>query len=156
MSVTIDAERVLRDLYGLRKIGAFKTGVHRPTLSADDMVARRWLVDELRAIGHTAEIDGIANVVGLSPAPGRKLLAGSHIESQNEAGWLDGALGVVYALEAARIIAGTAGFEDVGVDVIAFADEEGHFGSFLGSYSFVGELDEATIDNASDRTRGTP
>lgn len=156
MSVTIDAERVLRDLYGLRKIGAFKSGVHRPTLSADDMVTRRWLVDELRAIGHTAEIDGIANVVGQSPAPGRKLLAGSHIESQNEAGWLDGALGVVYALEAARVIAGTAGYKDFGVDVIAFADEEGHFGSFFGSYSFVGELDEATIDGASDRTRGTP
>ena len=43
MAVEIDAERVLRDLYGLRKIGAFKTGVHRPTLSADDMTTRRWL-----------------------------------------------------------------------------------------------------------------
>ena len=48
MAVEIDAERVLRDLYGLRKIGAFKTGVHRPTLSADDMTTRRWLADELR------------------------------------------------------------------------------------------------------------
>ena len=155
MAIEIDAERVLRDLYGLRKIGAFKTGVHRPTLSADDMTTRHWLADELRAIGHEACIDGIANVVGYSPAPGRKLLAGSHIESQNEAGWLDGALGVVYALEAARVIAATAGYEDVGVDVIAFADEEGHFGNFFGSYSFVGELEEATIDAASDRTRGT-
>ena len=155
-SVAADGERVLRDLYALRKIGAFKTGVHRPTLSADDMVTRRWLADELRAIGHEAHIDGIANVVGYSPAPGAKLLAGSHIESQNEAGWLDGALGVIYALEAARVIASTAGYEDVGVDVVAFADEEGHFGNFFGSYSFVGELEEATIDAAHDRTRGTP
>ena len=31
-----------------------------------------------------------------------KLLAGSHLESQNYAGWLDGPLGVIYALEAAR------------------------------------------------------
>ena len=156
MAVEIDAERVLRDLYDLRKVGAYKTGVHRPTLSADDMITRRWLADELRAIGHRAEIDGIANVIGFSPAPGRKLLAGSHIESQNEAGWLDGALGVVFALEAARVIAATPGYEDVGVDVVAFADEEGHFGNFFGSYSFVGELDEATIDSALDRTRGTP
>lgn len=156
MAVEISGERVLRDLYGLRKIGAFKTGVHRPTLSADDMVTRHWLVDELRAIGHDADIDGIANVIGLSPSPGPKILAGSHLESQNEAGWLDGALGVVYALEAARVIASTPGYEDVGVDVIAFADEEGHFGSFFGSYSFVGELTEATIDDARDRTRGTP
>ena len=156
MAVEIDAERVLRDLYGLRQIGEFKTGVHRPTLSADDMITRHWLADELRAIGHAAEIDGIANVIGYSPATGRKLLAGSHIESQNEAGWLDGALGVIYALEAARVIAATPGYEDVGVDVIAFADEEGHFGNFFGSYSFVGELEEATIDSARDRTRGTP
>ncbi len=155
-TVQIDPERVLRDLYGLRKIGQFKTGVHRPTLSADDMVTRHWLAEELRAIGHRAEIDGIANVIGYSPAPGAKLLAGSHIESQNESGWLDGALGVVYALEAARVIAATPGYEDVGVDVAAFADEEGHFGNFFGSYSFVGELDEAQIDAARDRTRGTP
>ncbi|MBU2533804.1 MAG: Zn-dependent hydrolase [Alphaproteobacteria bacterium] len=155
MSVKINTERVLRDLYGLRRLGAYKTGVHRPTLSADDMVSRRWLADELSAIGHDARIDGIANVVGMSKAPGRKILAGSHIESQNEAGWLDGALGVVYALEAARVIASTPGYEDVGVDVIAFADEEGHFGNFFGSYSFVGELEEATIDAARDRTRGT-
>ncbi|MGI9422662.1 MAG: hydantoinase/carbamoylase family amidase [Hyphomicrobiaceae bacterium] len=156
MAVEISGERVLRDLNSLRTIGAFRTGVHRPTLSAEDMVTRHWLANELSAIGHTVEIDGIANVVGLTPASGPKLLAGSHLESQNEAGWLDGALGVVYALEAARVIASTPGYQDVGVDVIAFADEEGHFGSFFGSYSFVGELTEAMIDNARDRTRGTP
>lgn len=156
MALDINADRVLRDLYHLRKIGSFKTGVHRPTLSDDDMITRNWLTDELRSIGHRAEIDGIANVIGYSPAPGRRLLAGSHIESQNEAGWLDGALGVVFALEAARVIAETPGYADVGIDVIAFADEEGHFGNFFGSYSFVGELEEASIDAAFDRTRGTP
>ena len=118
------------------------------------MIARNWLVDELRAIGHQADIDGIANVVGISPGNGRKLLAGSHLESQNEAGWLDGALGVVYALEAARVIAAAGPEDGAGIDVIAFADEEAHFGSFLGSYSFVGELDEDQIDAAVDRTRG--
>jgi len=30
-----------------------------------------------------------------------KLLAGSHLESQNFAGWLDGPFGIVYALEVA-------------------------------------------------------
>ena len=96
------------------------------------MTTRHWLADKLRAISHDAHIDGIANVIGYSPAPGRILLAGSDIESRNEAGWLDGALGVVYALEAARIIAATPGYEDVGVDVIIFANEEGHFGNFFG------------------------
>ncbi|MGI9525384.1 MAG: hydantoinase/carbamoylase family amidase [Hyphomicrobiaceae bacterium] len=153
--VKINGDRVLADLYHLREFGAFKTGVHRPTLSEDDMLARRWLVEQLTDIGYDARIDGIANVIGYCPAVDAKLLAGSHLESQNEAGWLDGALGVVYALEAARAISVAPGYEDVGVDVIAFADEEAHFGSFLGSYSFVGELDDATIDAASDRTHGT-
>lgn len=149
-----DTQRVLRDLHTLRGIGTFRTGVHRPTYSAEDMQTRQWLIDQLQTLGHTAHIDGIGNVFGLSPAKGRIMLGGSHLETQNEAGWLDGALGVVYALEAARaaVEAGVAG----GVDVVAFADEEGHFGSFIGSRSAFGELAEETIDKAADRTRGTP
>ena len=145
-------ERALKDLYELREIGAYKTGVHRPTLSPDDMEARQWLVDRLQAIGHNAAIDGIANVLGKAPGPGPHVLGGSHIESQNHAGWLDGALGVVYALEAARAVA-EAGDVQGGVDVIAFADEEGHFsGPLLGSKSFVGELTEEEMDAAVDRS----
>ena len=151
-----NAERVLKDLYALREIGRYKTGVHRPTLSPEDLQTRHWLADQLRAIGHTAEIDGIANVVGRAPGAGPKLLTGSHLESQNHAGWLDGALGVVYALEAARAVAEDPALTaaGAGVDVVAFADEEGHFGHFFGSYSFVGELDEAVIDSAQSRTDG--
>jgi beta-ureidopropionase / N-carbamoyl-L-amino-acid hydrolase len=154
--VTINPERLLSDLYELRQIGAYKTGVHRPTLSHDDMVSRRWLAAKLEAIGHEATIDGIANVFGRTPAPGKKLLAGSHIETQNYSGWLDGAMGVIFALEAARAVQETPALAGTGIDVIAFADEEGHFGNFFGSYSFVGELSEQTIDEAKDRTNGTP
>lgn len=156
IDVSIVPERVLGDLYELRKMGTYKTGVHRPTLSPEDVKSRHWLAKKLEAIGHTATIDGIANVFGRSPAPGRVLLAGSHIESQNHAGWLDGALGVIYALEAARVVAETPALKDHGIDVIAFADEEGHFGNFFGSYSFVDELPEAKIEASVDRTTGRP
>jgi N-carbamoyl-L-amino-acid hydrolase len=143
-----NTQRVLDDLYHLRSIGAYKTGVHRPTLSVDDMIARHWLADQLQAIGHEATIDGIANVYGRAPSPGPIVLAGSHIETQNHAGWLDGALGVVYALEAARV-AKESGING-GVDVIAFADEESHFSgaSFLGSESFAGDVSEAIMDES--------
>ena len=147
-----NTQRVLNDLYHLRSIGTYKTGVHRPTLSADDMVARKWLADQLHAIGHKTVIDGIANVYGRAPSDGPIVLAGSHIESQNHAGWLDGALGVVYALEAARVAkeTGISG----GVDVIAFADEEGHFSgaSFLGSESFVDDVSEEVMDGSVCRS----
>ncbi len=141
--MTPDTDRFLADLHELRQIGAYKTGVHRPTFSPQDMESRRWLVAKLEAAGLRAEIDGIGNVFGRHPGNGPTLLAGSHIESQNHAGWLDGALGVVSALELAR-----AGLP---VDVIAFADEEGHYGSFIGSRSFTGLLEDAEIDGLSSR-----
>jgi N-carbamoyl-L-amino-acid hydrolase len=145
----VDTDAFLRDLYELRGIGTFKTGVHRPTFSPQDMEARRWLVAKLAARGLDAAIDGIGNVYGRHRGDGPHLLVGSHIESQNEAGWLDGALGVVAGLALAR-----AGLP---VDVCAFADEEGHFSIGLpGSRSLIGDLTEEAIDRARNRTDGTP
>ena len=97
-----DGARVLADLHALRAIGAYKTGVHKPTFSEPHLASLAWLVQRLPEAGLTGEIDGIGNILGTSTKPGPKLLAGSHLESQNHAGWLDGPLGVVYALEAAR------------------------------------------------------
>lgn len=153
--VEIRGERVLADLRSLRAQAPFKSGVHRPTLSPAHTASLEWLIGELRAIGHDAALDGIGNVISNSGADGRRLLAGSHLESQNQAGWLDGPLGVVYALEAARGIAADPARRGQGIDVIACCDEEGHFGSFLGSRSACGELSEAEIDAARDRTSGT-
>jgi beta-ureidopropionase / N-carbamoyl-L-amino-acid hydrolase len=150
----INPERLLGDLYALRRIGTYETGVHRPTLSPDDVISRQWLVERMTEAGLDAQVDGIANVFGRSRAHGRIVLAGSHIESQNQAGWLDGALGVIFAIEAARALREDGATRDVGVDVIAFCDEEGHFGSYLGSRSFIGDVSEAEIDKARDRTRG--
>jgi len=145
----IDAERFLRDLHDLRGIGTYRTGVHRPTYSPQDMEARRWLMERMAECGLEPSIDGIGNVYGRHGGPGPHLLVGSHIESQNHAGWLDGALGVVAGVALAR-----AGLP---VDVCAFADEEGHFeGGFLGSRSIIGELPEEEIDRSRNRTDGTP
>src|ERR1700754_5017049 len=99
-----DGARVLADLNALRAIGAYKTGVHRPTFSEAHMRSLEWLAARLPEAGLTATVDGIGNVLGISAKTGPKLLAGSHLESQNFAGWLDGPLGVVYALEAARVL----------------------------------------------------
>ena len=86
----IDGDRLLRDLYAAREIGKYKTGVHRPTFSPQDVEARHWLAARLTEAGLDASIDGIGNVYGRDPTPGRKLLTGSHMETQNHAGWLDG------------------------------------------------------------------
>ena len=148
-----DGTRVLADLTTLRGFGAYKSGVHKPTFSEPHMRSLEWLAQRLPEAGLAAEIDGIGNVLGSSPKSGPKLLAGSHLESQNYAGWLDGPLGVVYALEAARVLNPAPGVNGA-VEVAAWCDEEGHFGSFLGSRSFVGSLTEADIDAARDRSSG--
>jgi len=148
-----DGARVLADLNALRAIGAYKTGVHKPTFSEPHMRSLQWLAARLPEAHLTATIDGIGNVFGTSTKSGPKLLAGSHLESQNYAGWLDGPLGVVYALEAARVLNSDPDVKGA-VEVAAWCDEEGHFGSFLGSRSYVGSVTEADIDAARDRTSG--
>jgi N-carbamoyl-L-amino-acid hydrolase len=47
----INAERLLADLHALRDIGRYKTGVHRPTFSPDDIRSRHWLADRLTEAG---------------------------------------------------------------------------------------------------------
>jgi len=145
-----DGARVLADLNTLRGFGTYKTGVHKPTFSEPHMRSLTWLAEQLPDAQLAATIDGIGNVLGTSAKPGPKLLAGSHLESQNYAGWLDGPLGVIYALEAARVLNASSSI-DGAVEVAAWCDEEGHFGSFLGSRSYVGAVTEAEIDAAHDR-----
>lgn len=145
----LDIDRYLQDLDTLRQIGRFNgTGVHRPTFSPQDMESRRWLVREMQQVGLDASIDGIGNVLGRHRGPGPHVLSGSHLETQNHAGWLDGVLGVVAALALAR-----AGLP---VDVCAYADEEGHWGDFIGSRSLIGELTDADIDKAKNRHTAGP
>src|SRR3954467_7617563 len=131
-----DSARVLADLNALRAIGAYKSGVHKPTFSDAHLLSLRWLAERLPEAQLTATIDGIGNVFGASAKAGPKLLAGSHLESQNHAGWLDGPLGVVYALEAARVLNADPSLKGA-VEIAAWCDEEGHFGHFLGSRSYV-------------------
>ena len=144
-----DGARVLADLHALRAIGAYKTGVHKPTFSEPHLASLAWLVQRLPEAGLTGEIDGIGNVLGTSTKSGPKLLAGSHLESQNHAGWLDGPLGVVYALEAARVINPDPGVKGA-LEVAAWCDEEGHFGISRQPILCRG-VTETEIDAARDR-----
>ena len=105
--------------------------------------------------GLSPVIDGIGNVIGRSPVDAPRLLIGSHSESQNHAGWLDGALGVVYGLEVARAVHDDPDCAGLAVDVVSFADEEGHYGAFIGSRSLCGLLDDAEIDRLANRFDGT-
>jgi N-carbamoyl-L-amino-acid hydrolase len=147
----VNADRLLADLDALRAIGALGTGVVRPAFSAKDMEARRWLARKFEDAGLQAMIDGVGNVLGRSRRPGKALLVGSHSDTQPTGGWLDGALGVIYALEVVRALADDPATAGLAVDAISFQDEESRFVGCLGSRSFVGALPPALEAGAVDR-----
>ncbi|WP_123149731.1 hydantoinase/carbamoylase family amidase [Mesorhizobium delmotii] len=152
----INAGRLLSELRRFAQFGAYRTGVHRPTYSKEDMDSRHWLAQQYEAVGLQAHIDGVGNVFGMPPSERRSLLIGSHAESENHAGWLDGALGVMYGLEIARTFAETPDCAGLAVAPVAWADEEGHYVSMLGSRSFISDIDEAEIDQAVNVHHGLP
>ncbi|MEM9204069.1 MAG: hydantoinase/carbamoylase family amidase [Actinomycetota bacterium] len=140
---TIDGGRLLASLHELRTFGATGNGVVRPTFSDVDMASRRWLAEQMADAGLDAHIDGVGNVIGRSPNPGPAVVLGSHSDTQPEGGWLDGAMGVMYAIEVARALLAEPATAHLAVDVAAWADEEGTYGTCLGSRSFVGDLTDA-------------
>src|SRR4051812_44355480 len=146
-----DGARVVADLKRLADFGRYKSGVHRPTYSPDDVASRQWLAEKFAEAGLDPVIDGIGNVIGRNPHASRRLLVGSHSETQPHGGWLDGALGVIYALELARAFAADPALAGLGIEPIAWADEEGHFGNMLGSRSFTDTLPESEIESGRSR-----
>jgi len=144
----INSTRLLHNLRQLRSFGQSGNGVVRRCLSTVDMESRHWLVELMREAGLDARIDGIANVIGRSASPGKALLLGSHSDTQPTGGWLDGALGVIYAIEVAQALGEVPRTRHLAVDVASWADEESHYLGLMGSRSFCGDLDEAEIDAA--------
>ena len=144
----VKPERFLSDLHALRSFGASGVGkgVVRPAYSDADIAAREWLAERMREAGLSVHVDPVGSVFGL--AEGTSLLMGSHSDSQPEGGWLDGALGVIAALEVARASVEAGGPP---VSVVSFQDEEGRFGVTTGSAVWSGNLPLAKADGLTDR-----
>lgn len=141
----INPSRFLTDLHHLRSFGAQGAGVIRPAYSAPDLAAREWLAGRMAEAGLTPRFDAMGNLFGLAEGP--SLLLGSHSDTQPAGGWLDGALGVIAALEVARAVPEAGG---PAISVVSFQDEEGRFGGATGSAVWSGLLSLAAADAAED------
>jgi N-carbamoyl-L-amino-acid hydrolase len=141
----IDTSRFLSDLHHLRSFGAQGTGVVRPAFSAPDLAARDWLAGRMAEAGLAVHFDAMGNLFGLAQSP--SLLLGSHSDTQPTGGWLDGALGVIAALEIARASHMAGG---PAISVVSFQDEEGRFGGTTGSAVWSGLLPLAEADVVRD------
>ncbi|SNR32823.1 Zn-dependent hydrolase [Puniceibacterium sediminis] len=146
--IPVKPQRFLDDLHALRAFGAAGVGkgVVRPAFSDEDIAARDWLAGKMEEAGLTPVFDPVGSLFGL--AEGSSVLMGSHSDSQPEGGWLDGALGVISALEVARASKEAGGPP---VSVVSFQDEEGRFGVTTGSSVWGGNMTLEKADTLTDR-----
>ncbi len=151
----IRLERVEERLAAVNRFGAEKgrEGQFRLSFSPADMAARRWLMDEMTALGLAARMDAAGNVIGRwDCADGPAVMAGSHLDTVPAGGPLDGALGVVAALECIETLMESGIRPGAPLEVIATSEEEGRFGGMLGAQAVAGQVDRAWFDAARDDT----
>ena len=141
--IRIDGPRLLRDLHRLRRFGAVNydersfggdgiaKGVSRVSLSREGVEARKWFAGRCAEAGLSTSIDPLGTTLASRLGKRKRLLCGSHSDSQPEGGWLDGALGCVFALEASRALQEATGIdpEACGIAVVNLAEEAGRFGT---------------------------
>ena len=156
-AVRIDADRLVRDLRGLARIGLHEDGsVTRLAFSLAELRARHYMIHLLQRAGLAVRVDGIGNVIGRLDAGGRPASAvavGSHIDSVPRGGRFDGAVGAVAALEIARAIRESGVELRRPLEVLIFAAEESsRFGfSTIGSSAMAGATDPDRLLNLTDR-----
>jgi N-carbamoyl-L-amino-acid hydrolase len=109
---------------------------------------------DMRAAGFdSVAIDAVGNVVGRyeGATPGAPaLLTGSHYDTVRNGGKYDGRLGIHVPIACVRTLATAGRRLPHGLEVVAFAEEEGqrYKATFLGSGALTGDFDPAWLDQA--------
>jgi N-carbamoyl-L-amino-acid hydrolase len=126
-ALRIDADRLIADIAALARIGGRPDGaVDRVAGSPADEEARGWLAARARDAGLEPRTDAAGNLFARTPgSTGPWLLAGSHTDTVPAGGRLDGAYGVVAALEALRTLREAGHPRAAEVEVVSFFGEEG-------------------------------
>jgi allantoate deiminase len=104
-----------------------------------------WMKEAGMAVGH----DNVGNLRGRYEGTGTTtMLLGSHLDSVRNAGRYDGPLGVMVAIAAAQRLYDEKRLMPFGIEVLAFADEEGlRFGStYLGSRAVAGTFEPDDLE----------
>ncbi len=149
--ITINAERLLANLKQLSAIGRTpEGGAARTAFSLNDIGGRMWFQEQVYRAGFAYVQDGAGNqfaYLRTSNTPTPVLLCGSHLDSVQNGGHFDGALGVLAGLEALQTIQEAAIALPVDLAVVNFTDEEGTVLGLLGSTAVSGQLSAATLAN---------
>lgn len=149
----INRQRLQSDIETLAEIGRDKNyGIYRMAFSKSDMQGREWFKNKVEEAGLEFYQDGAANLHARYQWDEKRpsVIMGSHMDTVPAAGHLDGALGVIVALECLRCIKEQNLNVNFPLEAVAFSDEEGRFGGMLGSQAIAGMLTPEKIVNATD------
>lgn len=151
----INKDRLISDLLALREITDTPgEGVTRFSYGEKDRDARQYILRAVSAAGFGFCTDAVGNMyigsneedLGFSSESSecrerdeKKIVLGSHIDTVQNGGWLDGAYGVLAALEAMRVLSeNELLLGSMKVELVIFAEEEGsNFGSCMTGSKFV-------------------
>ena len=126
MTPRISPERLSAGLAALAEFGGRPDGgVDRLAGSDADLAARHWLAERMTGGGLVAGLDAVNNVFGHPPGLGPWLLLGSHSDTVPAGGRLDGAYGVMSALEVSQTLREAAHPAFGRIATISFHNEEG-------------------------------
>jgi N-carbamoyl-L-amino-acid hydrolase len=142
-AVPVNGTRLMARLDALSAIGRDpRGGLSRFAFTAEHAEACELVATWMREAGLDPFVDRAGNLVGLGPGSGRPIAAGSHLDTVPMGGRLDGALGVVAAVECAQALRDAGATLSHRYAALGFADEEGNtFGiGCLTSRALVGDL----------------
>ncbi len=147
-------ERVRARLEALAEVGRDPAGgITRLPCTPAHAQAVRLAARMMREAGLEPGVDEFGTLVGRRPGTDdAALLCGSHLDTVPQGGMLDGALGVVAAVECAQALQEAKVQLRHGLAVVAFADEEGAaFGvGTLSSRALVGEIPRSRLEQLRD------
>jgi len=152
----INLPRLQNDLEQLGNIGTTPDGgVWRSSFSDADMEARGWYIQRIETAGLQHWTDAAGNIYARIGEGSPAVVAGSHLDSVPNGGRFDGALGVLAAFECLRCLKEQGMQTKLPIEAVAFTDEEGRFGGFVGSFAVIGTLSYEEAQRRRD-LRGMP
>jgi hydantoinase/carbamoylase family amidase len=148
----INVARLRDDIEALAGIGRTSDGaLARYAFSTSYEQARAWLKTRMREAGMRVCDDAAGNTIGrIGPEGAPCVMAGSHIDTVPDGGPLDGALGVLAAVEVARIFREADIELPLAFECVAFVEEEGRFLGRMGSKALAGVLEQGRVEEAVD------
>jgi N-carbamoyl-L-amino-acid hydrolase len=142
-----DAGRLARHIEALGHFGANpEGGVSRVAFSPADVAGREYVKSLMHEAGLEVRIDAAGNLIGRRPGTDPSLpviIAGSHIDSVPQGGNYDGDVGVLGAVEAARLLRQHGIETRHPLEIVVFTDEEG---GTVGSQAMAGRFAPASLD----------